>query len=355
MSSPQLEDGFIRIANELLEAILAFGFTHREMVVLLTIIRKTYGFGKKTDDISASQIGDMCKIARPHVTSTLNALALRNVITKRIGQFGSIIGIQKNHRLWVGADRLRAPANSTDSVQGCTDLVHVPIQYVDSTDSVQVDSTESVHTKDNLPKDNQQKKISCAPQAERDQAELPPAGKKQRRATTGSDIPLQNRFDRFYKVYPRKKSRASAEKAFVKLNPDEQQVEAMIAGVLRAMKSEQWRDPQFIPHPATWLNAAGWLDEIQTEYSEFELGVIRAFNTALGDQIGTVDESLFQESRAAAIRSFATFSQKPNWIERYFPWVRDNTTLPPGVGFDFLISRKGFGNTSGGQHDRRSS
>lgn len=351
--SPQLEDGFIRIANELLEAILAFGFTYREVLVLLTIIRKTYGFGKKTDDISASQIGDMCKIARPHVTSTLNALAQRNVISKRIGKFGSIIGIQKNHRLWIGADRLNTLATSTESVHSSTDSVHVLNQYASSTDSVHVDSTESVHTKDNLPKDNQQKKTSCAPQAERETVENPPAGKKDRRATTG--INLQNRFDRFYSSYPKKKSRKAAERAFAKINPSDQQLELILAAIERAVKSEQWGDPQFIPHPASWLNAEGWADEIQTEYSAAELTVIRAYNEALGDQIGTVDEALFQESRAAAIRSFTTFSQKPNWIERYFPWVRDNTTLPPGVGFDFLISRKGFGNTSGGQHDRRAS
>jgi phage replication O-like protein O len=157
-ATPQLEDGFLRIANELLEALLAFKFTHREMLVLMTIIRKTYGYGKKTDDISASQIGDMCNLARPHVTSTLNSLALRNVISKRPGRFGSIIGIQKNHRKWIAQDQIEAVPTSTESVQGCTKSVHVPNQYVTSTESVQVDSTKSVHTKDNLPKDNQQKK-----------------------------------------------------------------------------------------------------------------------------------------------------------------------------------------------------
>lgn len=157
-ASPQLEDGFLRIANELLEALLASGFSHREMLVLMTIIRKTYGYGKKTDDISASQISEMCKIARPHVAATLNSLALRNVITKRPGKFGSIIGIQKNHKKWVGKTQTEAIPASTESVQGCTELVHVPNQYEGCTESVQVASTESVHTKDNLPKDNQQKK-----------------------------------------------------------------------------------------------------------------------------------------------------------------------------------------------------
>jgi phage replication O-like protein O len=153
VATPQLEDGHVRIANELLEAILGFGFSQRELLVLLTIIRKTYGFNKKEDDMSASQIGEMCGLARPHVTAVLNQLAQRNVISKRQGKFGSIVGIQKNHKKWVGSDQIKGDQASTDSVQGSTESVLVPDQYRRGTDSVQVDSTDSVHTKDNLPKD----------------------------------------------------------------------------------------------------------------------------------------------------------------------------------------------------------
>lgn len=157
-SSPQLEDGFIRIANELMEAILGFGFTHREVVVLFSIIRKTYGYGKKTDDISASQIGDMCKIARQHVTTTLNHLALCDVITKKPGKFGTIIGIQKNHKKWVSSARLKELSASPESGQGSPTVGLVPNQDRGCPESGQVDSPKSGHTKENLPKDNLQKK-----------------------------------------------------------------------------------------------------------------------------------------------------------------------------------------------------
>jgi hypothetical protein len=165
---------------------------------------------------------------------------------------------------------------------------------------------------------------------------------------------LQSRFDRFYTAYPKKKSRKAAEKAFAKLNPDEQLLADILSGIERAMKSEQWRDPQFVPHPATWLDAEGWRDEIQIEYAGDELEVIRFFNEALGEQLGTVTETVFVPARAASIRDFMTLSDKPGFVKRYFPWVRENTDLPPGVGFDYLIGRKGFGNVSGGQHTRKS-
>lgn len=99
-SGPQLEDGFLRIANELFDAILRFRFTLKQQSVVLSIARKTYGYGKKTDDVSASQIGELCGIARNHVTETLRQLASMNVITLERGEYGMIVGINKHHRQW---------------------------------------------------------------------------------------------------------------------------------------------------------------------------------------------------------------------------------------------------------------
>ena len=59
MSRPQLEDGYVRIANELLEAIIRAPLSKRELMIVLAVVRKTYGYGKKTDDISLSQLAQM--------------------------------------------------------------------------------------------------------------------------------------------------------------------------------------------------------------------------------------------------------------------------------------------------------
>lgn len=127
--SPQVEDGHVRIANELYDAIFAFGFKSSTLHVLMIILRKTYGYGKKEDDISASQIGSMCNMGRQHVTTALNELAAMGVIHKRAGKYGAIIGINKDYSAWSASPK-----------------------------SGQVDSPNLGHTKDNLPKDNQQKK-----------------------------------------------------------------------------------------------------------------------------------------------------------------------------------------------------
>lgn len=157
---PQVEDGFTRIANELLDAILAARLTTREMSVLMAIIRKTYGYNKKEDDISASQIGALSGMARAHVTNTLNLLAKKRIINKRQGVYGCIVGVQKDYSQWLEVEKDDVPVEPKITAiilkMTSTESVHpVPISTIDSTESVQVDSTDSVHTKDNLPKDNQ--------------------------------------------------------------------------------------------------------------------------------------------------------------------------------------------------------
>lgn len=70
-------------------------------------------------------------------------------------------------------------------------------------------------------------------------------------------------FEQFWKIYPKRKSKGQAEKAFFKINPDEQLLTKILESVERAKKSEDWikEKGKYIPHPATWLNAKGWEDE----------------------------------------------------------------------------------------------
>jgi phage replication O-like protein O len=102
-ADPQLEDGYTRLANELLEAILGFGFTGRQLLVVFAVIRKTYGYGKKQDDMSAAQIGQICGMARSHVTDVIGQLVELRVITKSPGSYGMVVGINKRYDQWGSA------------------------------------------------------------------------------------------------------------------------------------------------------------------------------------------------------------------------------------------------------------
>lgn len=346
--SPQVEDGHIRLANELYDALMRYPYTARQYKIILAIMRKTYGYNKKLDDLSASQIAEMVGMHRSHVTATLVSLAALNIITKTPGVYGSIVGLNKDFASWLGWPE--DGKGCTKSVQ-CTETVQgVPNQLSGCTESVQVASTESVHTITNFPKDNlQQTKDIPAPQA----AGASSARVAKPKGKAAMTAEQQDRFKRFYAAYPRKTDRKDAETAFAKLNPDEDLLAELLAALEREKAAGKHADRQYIKHPATWLNKGSWLDEIQTEYTLEQRAVIGAYNDALGNALGFMDTDVFSEARAGRLEDFMSLSDKSEFWHRYFPYVRDNCDLPPGVGLDYLISRDGFTKVKGGQHERK--
>lgn len=102
MASPQLENGYTRIAHELLEAIIHAHFTSRQYAVIFAVIRKTYGVkGSKEAAISISEISQMADISRANASRTVNELVSMNVLHLHGVQSQTrIIGINKNYEEW---------------------------------------------------------------------------------------------------------------------------------------------------------------------------------------------------------------------------------------------------------------
>ena len=71
------------------------------------------------------------------------------------------------------------------------------------------------------------------------------------------------RFETFWKAYPRKTAKGAARKAFAKLKVTDELLTVMLDAIEAQKFSSQWRRDggQYIPHPATWLNQARWEDE----------------------------------------------------------------------------------------------
>lgn len=155
--SPQLEDGHTRIANELLEALLIAKLTSRQWSIAMALVRKTYGYNKKTDDIGLSQLADLTGLAKSHVSVTVRELEERRIISRKQGKFGHIMGINKDHGQWTGVER-RTTSRVTDTVT-VTESVTVTDLDLGVTELVASAVTESVTTKDKPTKDNKQKKV----------------------------------------------------------------------------------------------------------------------------------------------------------------------------------------------------
>ena len=69
---PQLEDGYTRIANELLEALIRYPFSAGECKVLLGVIRLTYGWRRRSHPISQRALA---------VSTGLSPRQIRRILT----------------------------------------------------------------------------------------------------------------------------------------------------------------------------------------------------------------------------------------------------------------------------------
>jgi len=93
-----MSDKFTPIHNEVLEALMIKRLSTYEWQTLLCIIRKTYGYiddngdRKRIDWITNSQISDMTKISRPHVSRAINKLIKKRFLKKE----GIQIGLSKD-------------------------------------------------------------------------------------------------------------------------------------------------------------------------------------------------------------------------------------------------------------------
>lgn len=102
MPGPQLEDGYTKIANEILEALARIRIPGEARQVLDAILRKTYGWGKKEDKISLPQLKKMTGIPKPNIVRARNVLEEMNIIIVIKTDNGKtvIYRIQKDYMKW---------------------------------------------------------------------------------------------------------------------------------------------------------------------------------------------------------------------------------------------------------------
>ncbi|HCT3784770.1 TPA: replication protein, partial [Proteus mirabilis] len=92
----RVEDGYTKLANELYEELIGANLTKNQAKVAHAICRKTYGFNKKTDRISDSQLAELTRLPRQKVNKAKNELIAMKVIVK----VGMAIGPNKNLTEW---------------------------------------------------------------------------------------------------------------------------------------------------------------------------------------------------------------------------------------------------------------
>jgi phage replication O-like protein O len=134
--SPQTENGFVRIAggdkdNDVLMALIEAGLTGPQYQIVLTVIRKTWGYNKKEDWISLTQFQKITGLTRANVCKNITKLVSAKILAKKsYTGIKTIYRINKNFAKWT-----QLVSAATTSIGSDNPLV-----------------SPAIHTKDNIQK-----------------------------------------------------------------------------------------------------------------------------------------------------------------------------------------------------------
>jgi hypothetical protein len=103
---------------------------------------------------------------------------------------------------------------------------------------------------------------------------------------------LQNEFEDFWNLYPRKVGKQDAYKSFKKALATTPFI-AIFVGVQKLASDPNLPQKQFIPHPATWLNEGRWYDEPYPERQKTQ------------DELDAIRRQKYEKEREAQLRSTA--------------------------------------------------
>ena len=104
MASPQLENGFTQIANELLERLTFACLSAKEMSVMLLLARLSYSaFKRKSVSLPINHLSSFLELDKSNVSRLLKKMQDKGLILcakPRQGRLPAEYAIQKNWRLW---------------------------------------------------------------------------------------------------------------------------------------------------------------------------------------------------------------------------------------------------------------
>ncbi|HGN1701960.1 TPA: replication protein [Proteus mirabilis] len=244
-----LEDGYTRIANDLFEAVMCADLTARQLKVVMAIIRKTYGFGKKLDRITNTQIAEMTGIHHTHVCKAKNEMIAMNIVISS----GNKIGINKDFTEWNFniSQVSKTLAKSANKTLAKTANSHKPSQL----------NTKETITKETITKEKKENKNTMS-------EEVRSANEKSNSEPTKPD-PFLEPFEKIFWVAGMRKIGKDKSKSAFKSKFKEWRKETggtidefaklLADDIQYRLRSQQFGFDKM--HPTTYLNGSRWTDE----------------------------------------------------------------------------------------------
>lgn len=171
-------DGYTQIPNNILDAMVAYGFTAMQLIVILYVIRKTYGYHKIEDDISITKMAKETRRDRSWLSRAVSDLEKLNVISvERRGGWRTSTMYVKNPDDWD-----RPVADSLQHTVAKAPRVATSLPVAKNTQTTVADSphptvaglpqttvADSPHTKESKENIKEKKKRGFAPSFSQDE------------------------------------------------------------------------------------------------------------------------------------------------------------------------------------------
>lgn len=126
MKTPQLEDGYARIANLLLEDLAQCSAIPSHVRCLLYIIRMTYGFGRKDATLRLGDFEKACRISYCNVNRSINKLRQSGLISvfKTEAKCVNTFRINKDKSAWQTSSKVKRIDRETFKNEDGIDPTH---------------------------------------------------------------------------------------------------------------------------------------------------------------------------------------------------------------------------------------
>lgn len=253
----QLEDGFLCLANELLDATMCSGLPETELCIVMAVWRKTYGFSKKMDWISNEQLEAMIDKHHTHCSTAKNNLIRKKVLI----QEGRKIGMNKDISSWETKNNGFCKTLAKPAKETLAEVAKPPKQKL-------------LSTKDNNTKDKKDNENTMSEQVRTECKKSPSLHEETDRAfeeifwlagmVKGGKAKAKSAFRTQFKAW-RKESGGTPE-----------QFAQFLADDIASRKGKQFGFDKL--HPSTYLNGQRWNDEkpvpepTQSNNSKFSIG-----------------------------------------------------------------------------------
>ena len=102
VASPQLEQGYTRIANEIIESLISVKLTSHQFRIVFLILRETYGYKKRSREISLTKFAEYTKINRENICRNIKKLEKMGIILtkKEKKPRRTFYAFQKDYERW---------------------------------------------------------------------------------------------------------------------------------------------------------------------------------------------------------------------------------------------------------------